>query len=287
MVDLHMHTKFSDGTDTIEEIIDKWIDNKLTYVSITDHDTIDGVNYLFAHNELQNKLKDNHINFIQGIEFSSFVGENLIHLLGYKYDIQNSQFLSAVEMGRNLRYNKFLRRIDALKEQFGIEFSENSLNEMKEKLDYIGKPIMARYMLKDGICDNLEDCFKLYLNKLKLERIETRVDANVVVPAIVSAKGVCVWAHPLGGIGEERISFEKVEEIINLLIPLGLKGLECYYNMYTSEEIEKLLSIAKKYNLFVSAGSDYHGKNKTVKIGDMCIDKKITVTKDMATVLKI
>ena len=285
MIDLHMHTKFSDGTDSIEELVDKWIQNDLKYVSITDHDTIDGVNYLYNDIGLINKLKDNNITFIHGIEFSSFIDNYPIHLLGYGFDLSNENILNIIDRGKQLRFAKFKSRIVALKEQFNIEFSKRSLKEMSEKVDFIGKPIMARYMLKDGICDTFEDCFKKYLNNLKLKTVETRIDAREIIPSVIGADGICVWAHPLGGIGENRITFQEVELVIQMLLPLGLKGLECYYNMYTSEEIENLVTIAEKYNLYISAGSDYHGENKKVKMKDFCLDCAVDINKEKATII--
>lgn len=286
MIDLHMHTKFSDGTDTIEEIIDKWIDNNLKYVAITDHDNIDGVTYLNNHQDLIDKLKENNIKFIHGCEFSSFIDTYPIHLLGYNFDLDNRNILDVIAKGKTLRFEKFRCRIHALKEQFDIEFSENSLKEMGENVDFIGKPIMAKYMLNDGICDNYEDCFKKYLNNLKLKTVETRIDAREVIPALINANGICVWAHPLGGIGEKRISYEEVESIIQRLIPLGLKGLECYYNMYSTSEIENLLKISNKYNLYISAGSDYHGGNKNVKMRELSCGCEIDINCDKATIIK-
>lgn len=286
MIDLHMHTKFSDGTDNIEEIVSKWIDNKLNFVSITDHDTIDGVNYLYNNDSLLTKIKDNNITFIHGIEFSSFIDNYPIHLLGYNFDLLDENILKIISKGKKLRFDKFRSRIVALKDQFNIEFSENSLKEMGENIDYIGKPIMAKYMLRDGICDDYEDCFKKYLNNLKLKTVETRIDAKEVIPSVIGANGICVWAHPLGGIGEDRISFEEVELVIQKLLPLGLKGLECYYNMYTREEINRLINIANKYNLYISAGSDYHGKNKKVKMKELCVDGDIDIDKEKITLIK-
>ena len=82
---------------------------------------------------------------------------------------------------------------------------------------------------------------------------------------------------------EPRITLEHVEEIITKLIPLGLKGLECYYNLYTMEEIERLVSIANKYNLLITAGSDYHGKNKDASIGEVA-DKKSFDASQLVTI---
>ena len=268
MIDLHIHTKYSDGTDSIDAIVEKVITKRLHTFAITDHDTIDGVCALLQDNKSLELLEQHNIKFVPGIEFSSILGKDKIHLLGYNCILGNVEFLDAIEKGWLKRRGKYELRLQALKEQLGIEYSASSLEQMN-KLKYVGKPIMANYLVKDGFFDNRQDAILSGIHKLKLPAQEVRLDANIVIPAIVGAEGICVWAHPLGGLGEKRIDFEKVEEIIQKLIPLGLKGLECYYNLYTEEECEKLETLANKYSLLVSAGSDYHGKNKDCDIGEV------------------
>ena len=268
MIDLHIHTKFSDGTDGIDAIVNKIIDKRVKTFAITDHDTIDGVESLLGNSQIRELLDSHNIKFVPGIEFSSILGREKIHLLGYNCQLDNADFLKAIEMGWQKRRGKYELRLQALKEQLGIEFTASSLEQMN-KLKYVGKPIMANYLVKDGFFDNRQDAILSGIHKLKLPAQEVRLDANIVIPAIVGAEGICVWAHPLGGLGEKRIDFEKVEEIIQKLIPLGLKGLECYYNLYTEEECERLEELANKYQLLVSSGSDYHGKNKDCDIGEV------------------
>lgn len=268
MIDLHIHTKFSDGTDDIRAIINKVIDKGVHTFAITDHDTIDGVEALINDAEHKEILALNNIKFVPGIEFSSILGCDKIHLLGYNCDMTNAEFLNAIEMGWQKRRGKYELRLQALKEQLGIEYSPSSLDEMN-KLKYVGKPIMANYLVKDGFFESRQDAILNGIHRLKLPAQEIRLDANIVLPAINSAKGICVWAHPLGGLGEKRIDFDKVEEIIQNLLPLGLKGLECYYNLYTKEECRRLEELANKYKLLISAGSDYHGRNKDCDIGEV------------------
>jgi predicted metal-dependent phosphoesterase TrpH len=262
-----MHTKFSDGTDDIRELIEKVIDSGIKYFSITDHDTIDGVNTLLSDKVLCDKLQSNNIKFVTGVEFSSVANGDKIHLIGYKYDPCCKSINEAVEIAIKKRISKFRVRLEALKDQKGIKYRLQSIDEMK-KSEFIGKPIMAKYLVKDGLCSSIDDAFDI-LNNLKTKATETRVDAEIIVPAIVNSGGICVWAHPLGGINEKRISFEKVEEIIKKLIPLGLKGIECFYNLYSHEEKDRLVGIANKYGLLISAGSDYHGKNKKASVGEV------------------
>lgn len=284
MIDLHMHTEFSDGTDNVEDIVKIVINKSLTHFSITDHDMTDGVRYLLNNAELMDLLKKYGIKFINGVEFSGFIDENKIHILGYDYDIDNKALNEVIELGRNKRFDKYHLRLKALAEQKGIIFSKESLEEM-ETIDYIGNPIMSNYLVKDGIFDSRDDAMKC-INSLDIPNSDINVDAHIIMPAIIDAGGIVSWAHPLGGLNEPRITFEKVEAIIQKLIPLGLKGLECYYNLYNMEEIERLVAIANKYGLLISAGSDYHGKNKDAKIGEVA-DKHEFEATDLATILNL
>lgn len=268
MIDLHIHSCYSDGTDDLESIVNKVIDKNIKIFSITDHDTIDGNKALLESDYLQEKLKENNIKFISGVEFSGIIDEDKIHLLGYGFNVYSAGLEKVVNCGWQKRLNKFELRLKALKEQLGIEYSKESLIEMRS-LKFLGKPIMANYLVKDGIFKDRTDAIVNGIHKIKLNPIDTRIEANIIIDGIIHAGGVCVWAHPLGGINEPRISFEKVEEIIQKLIPLGLKGLECFYNLYTVAEKDKLIEIANKYNLLITAGSDYHGKNKEADLGEV------------------
>ena len=284
MIDLHIHTRYSDGTDGVRDIIDKVIDKGLHTFAITDHDTIDGIVALLDDREQMKRLKDNNIRFVKGIEFSSIIDKDEIHILGYQCELGNAEFLNTIELGWEKRKGKYLLRIQALKEQLGIEFSSSSLEEMNNQ-KYIGRPIMANYLVKDGIFESRQEAMQA-LGKLKLSSHVIRVEAEIVLPAIDSANGISVWAHPLGGIGEKRIDIAKVEEIIQKLIPMGLKGLECYYNLYTEEECNNLEKIANKYGLLVTAGSDYHGKNKDCDIGEV-MNKGLYDATDKCTIMNI
>jgi predicted metal-dependent phosphoesterase TrpH len=277
MIDLHIHSDFSDGTDSVDKIVDKVIHKNITRFSITDHDTIEGNKALLGDQLLLNKLTDNNIEFVTGVEFSGIIGKDKIHILGYNFDVGSNEIAEVVNLGWQKRQNKFILRLDALKNQLGIEYSEESLNEMK-KLNFLGKPIMANYLVKDGIFENRDEAIINGLHKLKINPMETRIDAEIIIKGIKQSGGVSVWAHPLGGLNERRISFEHVEEILQKLVPLGLQGLECYYNLYTSEENNRLVEIANKYNLLITAGSDYHGKNKTADIGEVLNLKEFDAT---------
>ena len=284
MIDLHIHSNFSDGTDSIEQIIEKIISKGIHTFAITDHDTIEGVQWLLDNQEKRQLLDKHNIRFISGIEFSSIVDKDKIHILGYNCDFNNTDFINAIELGWKRRRDKYQLRLQGLKEQLGIEYSPAAIQEMNS-LKFVGKPIMANYLVKDGKFATRQEAMA-ELNKLKLPTQEIRVEANIVISSILSAGGIPVWAHPLSGLGEKRIDIYKVEEIIQKLIPLGIRGMECYYNLYTEEECKQLENLAKKYNLLVSSGSDYHGKNKECDIGEV-MNQAVFDATDKCTITEI
>jgi predicted metal-dependent phosphoesterase TrpH len=286
MIDLHIHTKFSDGTDGIDAIINKVIDKGVHVFAITDHDTIDGVCALLENDEQMMILERNNIKFVPGIEFSSILDGNKIHLLGYDCNLGDAEFLNAIELGWLKRRGKYELRLQALREQLGIEYSASSLEEMN-KLKYVGKPIMANYLVKDGFFDNRQDAILNGIHKLKLPAQEVRLDANIVIPAIVGAEGICVWAHPLGGEGEEHDTEKVFVDKLEKIMEYGIQGLECYYSRYSKSEAELLVKYAKKYNLLISGGSDYHGTNKNIPLGRLCSDNSKVEAKYLDILKKI
>jgi predicted metal-dependent phosphoesterase TrpH len=101
---------------------------------------------------------------------------------------------------------------------------------------------------------------------------DDRIDAAEAIDAIAKAGGISVYAHPLGGERERRLTREELSPRVEALRRLGLGGLECYYSRYSSEDSALLSELAEERGLLKSAGSDYHGKNKTVELGRLSSD---------------
>jgi len=278
-VDLHMHSKASDGTDLIPGLLLKIQETGIKTFALTDHDTIKGVL------EMQDIVPEG-ITFIRGVELSCKTDVAKCHILGYNYDIENKEFQAFVEEAHDVRKDKFERRIRYLKEAFGIEFTEEEMAELK-KDNSPGKPQLAAMLLKKLKPDHpeltVDDVFKTYLKNLP----SGRVDGIRAVKAIIAAGGVAVWAHPLGGVREKRLDAEKFSKQLRVLIDAGIRGLECYYSEYTMEEVEKLCSAAKEHGLLISGGSDYHGTGKPhLHLGMLNKEDKI-IEEEKLTVLDV
>ena len=268
-IDLHLHTKWSDGEDSTTELLDNIIKSGVKFFSITDHDTIKG-NIDFVTPENIKKLSENNIKFVTGIEVSTICHGQEIHVVALDYDI-NSQYITAMTTeSENLRRKNCEFRIDYIENILKLKLSQSS-KEYLHSQNICAKPHYARCLVNDGyssdIMTALSDICSL------LPGSDCNIDAEIVIPSILKAGGIPVWAHPLGGINEPRLTNEEFFTTLNNLIKLGLKGIECYYSLYNKEEIDFLLKIAKENNLYVSSGSDYHGKNvKKVTIGEVSCD---------------
>ena len=260
-IDLHIHTNASDGTYTPKELLEKINEAGIKIFAITDHDTINGAL------EMKKILEDNYqIKFIKGIEFSCRTKNSKMHILGLNYDENNKSFQNVLRAGDELRHAKFFKRIEFLRDKFNIDFSEEEIENLL-KIPSVGKPHLGNLIVKKNLASTRAEAIENFIDKCKTGN--DKVDADFAINSINNSGGVAVWAHPLGGEREEELSREKFLEILEELISYGLKGLECFYSKYEFSKCEWLAKIAKEKNLYISGGSDCHGKNKNIPLGKL------------------
>ena len=250
LIDLHIHTTASDGSDSPAELARKVAG--LRIFSVTDHDTIDGAL------QMENLVPQGTV-YIRGVEFSCVSPAGKCHILGYGYDPRHPALLAALEEGRTLRLEKLQRRLEALRAHFGIILTDDELSRLYS-LNSPGKPHLGKILLDRGLEETLDGAIQTYL-KIRVPGRD-RIDAGRAIAAIEKAGGRSVWAHPLGGEGEKRLTPEKFEDQLQTLLAAGLKGMECHYSRYSREEIQFLRDRAAAHGLTVTGGSDYHGINK-------------------------
>lgn len=268
MIDLHMHTTCSDGTDTVEKLIDNVIAAGITYFAITDHDTAKGCRKVLDSEELKQKISAANISFVCGIEFSCIYKGRKMHILAYDIDPHSKEILELEAKFKNLLKEKDLYRAEAIKEQ-GFVLSDESMEFLNSRIN-VRTPDIANCLVKEGYFDDLEVACA-YLKTIKYPR-EYLLDVVDVLKTMSKVSAKLVWAHSIYGLKQKKIPFEQVEEFVSELKPYGLMGLECYYSLYNKEEIDNLRNIAKKFDLFITCGSDYHGKNKKVQLTERSAD---------------
>ena len=258
-IDLHMHTAVSDGTDRPEEIIARVREAEICLFSVTDHDAIRGCTALVK------ALQTGDPAFLTGAEFSCKDEEGQYHILGYGYDPEAESIRGLVEKGHRIRMGKIHTRLDFLEREFGIVFSPEEIEELLT-LDNPGKPHLANLLVQDGYADSKETAMHDYLNKLRI-RLEF-LEPEETILGILAGGGIPVLAHPTFGNGDQMIRGEDMDRRLRQLMAYGLQGVEAFYSGFSPAVREEILGFAEQYHLYVTAGSDYHGKNKPVRLGD-------------------
>ncbi|MBE6029492.1 MAG: PHP domain-containing protein [Clostridiales bacterium] len=261
-IDLHMHTLISDGTDSLDDIIRIVSETGLDLFSVTDHDSIKAG--ILVPSMLAAVPSEKRTPFLRGVEFSCKDELGKYHVLGYGYDPTVPGIAEVVFKGHELRMKKTRARITFLQERFGFSFSDEEIQELLTK-DNPGKPHIAKLMVQHGYAENIKQAISEYINKKEFENVH--VHPEEAIEGILKSGGIPILAHPSYGDGDELILGEEMEQRLQRLMDFGLKGVEAYYSGFTPKIQEEVLSFADKYDLYVTAGSDYHGGNKMVELG--------------------
>ncbi len=264
-IDLHMHTTVSDGTDTPEELLAAVEAAEIDIFSITDHDAVKGCL------RIPPLLKKNGPRFITGVEFSCRDEEGKYHILGYGYDPDAKPINAAVEHGHALRMNKLKKRLAFLEERFGFTFTPEETKALYA-MDNPGKPHIANMMVQHGYTHSRGEAIEKYLSQAKFPSEYVRPEE--AIEGIRLSGGIPVLAHPCYGNGDQLILGDALTKRVKKLMDFGLLGLEAFYSGFPKKLIDEVLSLADRFGLYVTAGSDYHGRNKPlITIGDTGLSK--------------
>lgn len=267
-IDLHMHTTVSDGTDAPEAILAKAREKGLWLFAVTDHDAVKGCRII------QEKRSAGDPKFLTGVEFSCRDGEGKYHILGYGFDPDSPAILRVVETGHGFRMAKLGRRLDFLKQEFGFAFSEEEVAALYA-LDNPGKPHIGNLMARHGYAASKNEAIEKYLNRLRGPSEHVRPEEAIA--GILGAGGIPVLAHPSFGDGGQHIVGEDMDRRLRRLMGFGLRGVEAFYSGFSPELRAEMLAFAERYDLYVTAGSDYHGANKSIALGDTGLDEAAEV----------
>ena len=276
-IDLHMHTSISDGTDSPEEILLRVKEAGIGLFSVTDHDALKGSRIIPP------LLRKGDPRFLSGAEFSCKDEKGKYHILGYGYDPEAAAIRDVVEYAHRLRIMKVTARLDYLKSEFGFEFPPEELEALMA-LDNPGKPHIANMMVKYGYAQSKEQAFDDVLNRMPV--LVSFIRPEQAIEAILAGGGIPILAHPSYGDGDQLFIGEEMEQRICRLMAFGLKGLEAFYSGFTPPLVDEILSYADRYDLYVTAGSDYHGANKMIVLGDTGIEEYETRTSRLERFLK-
>ncbi|MBQ4403612.1 MAG: PHP domain-containing protein [Selenomonadaceae bacterium] len=243
--DLHTHTNFSDGSYSPEELVAAAKKIGLHYLAITDHDTIDGVRQLYENGLYPDRI----VNIIPGVELSANHPERDIHIVGYNIDIYNEALLEMIDKIIEARWERFSEIINILQsKRFNIR--EADVLKVAGTSRSIGRAHIARALVKVGAFRNVREVFEKMLGKGNPAYVPRYLpEVDEVIDVIHQAGGVATLAHPKL-VGDEEL----VEELCK-----KLDGLEVYYPSHKPDETQHYFFLAKKYNLLITGGSDFHG----------------------------
>ena len=258
-IDLHLHSTLSDGTDTPEEILQLIRNQKIDVFSVTDHDSI------AACRRIRRVLSDDDPVLINGVEFSCRDESGKYHILGYGYRPDGKMICDLAGKTHQMRMEKARGRLKVLKVKYGYSFSDEDIKKLLS-LDNPGKPHIGNLMVQYGYASSKDEAIENVLDHIHVHTGSIMPEEAIL--AIRESGGLAILAHPPFGNGSQFITGERMKERILRLKNLGLDGLETWYSGYDARLREEMKDYADCYDLLATAGSDYHGSNKKVKIGE-------------------
>ena len=244
-VDLHIHSSVSDGRLSPEEVVRESVRHGLTIIALADHDAVDGIAPALAVAETFPSLR-----VIPGVELSTEVPQGEVHVLGYFIDYTDRELVAKLGRMRSSRRERAQGMIAKLR-GLGVNIEWLRVQQIAGS-GSVGRPHLAQAMLEKGYIASFKEAFTNYIGRDGPAYVERRKLTPVAaVELILRVNGLPVLAHPL--------TVSDPETMVRKLKAAGLVGIEAYYKDYSPDEVSRLLSLANRYNLVVTGGSDYHG----------------------------
>ena len=252
-VDLHLHTVFSDGRLTPTELVRLCGERGLKVVSISDHDSTEGI-----PEALKAARSFPHLTIIPGIELSTDVPGSEIHMLGYFVDYQDTPFQQILQRFRQDRQERGRRMVEKLNE-LGLKVSWERVEELSGG-GAIGRPHIAQAMVEAGYVRYPRDAFEKYLSRKGVAYVErSKLTPTQAIRILVDNGALPVMAHPTYSLSKsDRDDVASLKDTLPALIKAGLVGMEVYYGDYSPKQVARLAGLAKEMGLVPCGGSDYH-----------------------------
>lgn len=263
-VDLHLHTRYSDGSWTPEDLCKEAMFRQLSAIAVTDHDTLDAIPSLVAASEHCG------IEVIPGVEITCRIATQEIHLLAYlPGDTWKNEALNAVlNHSKQIRAKRIGEMVERLNE-LGVPVTEAEVLACSD-CGTLGRPHVAMALVKRGVVKNTDEAFERFLKRGKPGFVDRyRMTAAEAIGLVKRAGGVAVLAHP---------ALNRVDEQIADLTQQGLAGLEAWHTRHSAGQTERYQKLAERYGLIVTGGSDCHGTVRgraligTVQVPYECVD---------------
>jgi transcription antitermination factor NusB len=258
--DLHIHTVFSDGTMTPEQVVKEASKLNLRTLAITDHDSVGAIEIA------QSICKKEGIDIIPAIELSSYYQPVDIHLLGYFIDIKNSVLLSKLAELRSERIER-IKKITKKLRALGVKVEHQEVFDVAKE-GSPGRMHIADVLCSKGYCRDIRESFRKYLSDngpAFVPKVSLTLKDAIVL--IISSDGIPVLSHP---------GATKRDTLIPKMVEYGLQGIEVYCPTHQPEDVKRYKRLAKKYDLLITGGSDCHGTRKPdIALGSIKIDDSL------------
>lgn len=248
--DLHVHSVFSDGTDSPEQLIRQAEKKGLAAIALCDHNTVSGLPAFMAAAE------NSPVEAVPGVEFSTQHRDRELHILGLfirpeKYE-QVTCLLETFLKEKEESNRALIRRLN----QAGLSLD---YDEIKAKSSgYVNRAVIGSEMTRLGYTASVKDAFKKYLTESKEFYVPPkRLLACDAIRFIKSIGGVAVLAHPFLNLQEDGL-----REFLPQAADAGLDAMEVFYSKFSLEQTVLAQRLAEEFKLLPSGGSDYHGDNK-------------------------
>ena len=244
--DLHLHTNFSDGTFSPEELVLHAQKSGLACIAVTDHDSVEGCARAAA------ACAAVKMEFIPGAELTAERNDTELHILGYFLDEHNKKLLAEIARFQAVRQNRIHEMVAHIN-KLGTPLEVESVFALAN-CQSPGRPHVARAMVKAGFVRSLDEAFERFLKKGRPAWVpKSKISALEAIDLVHQAGGIAVMAHP---------GLNRTDSIIPDLVEAGMDGIECFHTKHSTAMSERYLEIADKYNLLVTGGSDCHGFSK-------------------------
>jgi hypothetical protein len=245
-IDLHLHSRFSDGTYGPEELAAHARRCELAAISLTDHDSVEGCA------ETARACAAAGIEFIAGTELTAEQNGNELHILGYCFDTRNARLLTQIAKFQTVRQNR-IREIVARLNRLKVPLTAEAVFALAN-CKAPGRPHVARALVAARLCGSLDEAFERFLKRNRPAWVpKFKMSGAEALDLIHQAGGVAVLAHP---------GLNRTDEVIPGMVEAGMDGIECFHAKHSAATSERYLELAGRFHLLVTGGSDCHGMNK-------------------------
>ncbi len=255
-VDLHVHSNKSDGTLSPSDLVTLALAKGLSAFALTDHDTTAGIDEAMEAAE-KARMQGHDIEVIPGIEFSTEYEGKDVHIVGIDIDYRSEAFQKYLKDFQESRDNRN-RKMCAKLSEHGVDITYEKLraefpNSVLTRAHY------AKYMLEHGAVKSMAEAFDRYIgDRAPCFLPREKVTPSQAVSLILTSGGIPILAHPI----LYHMSDARLDKLVSTLKDVGLIGIEAIYSTYNSAEERQIRKLAKKYELHISGGSDFHGDTK-------------------------